>query len=210
MKTRLYITIFLLLSTITIAFALPKPQYQSPDIIGKLTIPGTMRSWRSQDISTLLTQNKDDRYNFISDVFARRYKTNFGELTFFVLDAGNFHHPRICFRSSGYKIKALDDTELKSKNRTFQAKTLFAQKKSGGTVIIYWMIINKKQVNWTEQKFQHIWHQLFNKEKVGVMGRIDIPIDGNNTNLAVNLAQKFMRDIIPLISDDDAGYMFGI
>jgi len=209
MDTRIYITITLLIATITISFAFPKPQYQSPDIIDKLTIHSRLRDWKSQDISKALTQNKDDRYKFVSDVFARRYRSRFGELTFLVLDAGNFHHPKVCFSSSGFNIKALDDTEFQIKDRSFKAKTLFAQKDSGGYVIIYWMVINKGQVNWTEQKLQQIWHQLFNKEKIGVMGRIDVPIEGNNTNLAVNIAQKFIRDFSRVIPDDDAGYMFG-
>ena len=76
-------------------------------------------------------------------------------------------------------------------------------------MIIYWMVMNKERVNWTEQKFQQLWYQLFSKGKIGVMGRVDISIEGDNTQLAVNLAQKFIRDISRSVSDDDAGYMFG-
>ena len=210
MKTRLYTTIILLLATIVVAFCLPKPRYQSPDIIGTLDIPETMRGWRSIDRSKELQLQKDDRYAFVSDVFAREYTTDYREnLLFLVLDAGNFHHPKVCFGSSGFKISELKDVELSANGRTFKAKALFAQKGTGGSVIIYWMVINKKQVSWSGQKFQQLWYQLFSKEKIGVMGRMDIPIESNNTQFALNLAQKFMRDISPTIPQDDAEYMFG-
>ena len=210
MKTRLYTTIILLLTTIAIAFCLPKPRYQSPDIISQLDIPTAMRGWRSRDIAKEVNLQQDDRYAFVSEVFARQYATEFGEtLLFLVLDAGNFHHPKICFGSSGYKIRELEDTELSINGNSFKAKTLVAQKGSGGFVVIYWMAINKNQVDWTEQKFQQLWHQFFNKKKIGVMGRLDVPIQGDNAKLAVTLAQKFIRDISHIVPEDDAEYMFG-
>jgi EpsI family protein len=210
MKFRLYTTIVVLLAAILICFALPKPKYESPDIIATLDIPASLRGWRSRDTAKELNLQQDDRYNFISDVFARTYWTPWGEsLLFLVLDAGNFHHPKICFGSSGFKIEELDDTELAAGDRTFKAKTLLAWKGSGGFIIIYWMVINKQGVGWTEQKFQQLWYQLFNKEKIGVMGRLDIPVEDDNTRFAINLAQKFIRDLSRNIPEDDAEYMFG-
>lgn len=210
MKTRLYITILLLLATILICFALPKPKYESLDIIGMLDIPTSLRDWRSKDMALELNLEGDDRYKFISNVFARLYGTRDGEsLLVLILDAGNFHHPKVCFGSSGFKMRELDDTEFSIGNRTFKAKTLLARKGSGGFVVIYWMVINKQRVGWTEQKFQQLWYQLFNKEKIGVMGRLDIPIQGDNTQLAINLAQKFIHDLSRSVPEDDAEYMFG-
>lgn len=217
MKTRLYITILLLLAAILICFALPKPKYESPDIISTLDIPTTLRDWRSKDMARELNLEGDDRYKFISNVFARLYGNRYGEnLLFLVLDAGNFHHPKVCFGSSGFKMRDLDDTEFSIGNRTFKAKTLLARKGPGGLpagqagfVVIYWMVINKQRVGWTEQKFQQLWYQLFNKEKIGVMGRLDIPIEDDNTQLAINLAQKFIRDLSRAVPPDDAEHMFG-
>ena len=95
MKTRLYISITLLLATIVIAFGLPKPRYKSPEIISQLDIPTAMGDWHSEDVSEQLNLQKDDRYAFISDVFARQYSSLFGgRLLFLVLDAGNFHGVR--------------------------------------------------------------------------------------------------------------------
>ncbi|MBI3617199.1 MAG: EpsI family protein [Candidatus Omnitrophica bacterium] len=210
MKFRLYTTIVLLLATIVVAFGLPKPKYQSPDIIGTLDIPTSMRDWRSKDMARELDIEGDDRYKFISNVFARLYGNRYGEnLLFLVLDAGNFHHPKVCFGSSGFKIQELDDTEFSAGDRTFKAKTLLARKGPGGVVVIYWMVINKQRVGWTEQKFQQLWYQLFNKEKIGVMGRLDIPVEGDNTQPAINLAQEFIRDLSRSLPEDDAEYMFG-
>lgn len=210
MKFRLYTTIVVLLATILICFALPKPKYQSPDIIGTLDIPTSMRDWRSKNMAQELNLKQDDRYAFISEVFARLYGNRYGEsLLFLVLDAGNFHHPKVCFGSSGFKIQELDDTEFSAGDRTFKAKTLLARKGPGGFVVIYWMVINKQRVGWTEQKFQQLWYQLFNKEKIGVMGRLDIPVEGDNTQPAINLAQEFIRDLSRSLPEDDAEYMFG-
>ena len=137
MKTRLYITILLLLATIVICFALPKPRYESPDILGMLDIPTSMRDWRSKDMAKELNLKQDDRYNFISEVFVRFYGNRYGEsLLFLVVDAGNFHHPKVCFGSSGFTVQEMDDTELSTGNRTFKAKTLLARKGSSGFVVI--------------------------------------------------------------------------
>ena len=121
MKTRIYITTFLLLATIMVSFGLPKPKYVSPNILGKLDIPYSLSDWRSEDAGQTINQQKgDDRYNFISEIFARIYGTNHREsLLFIVLDAGNFHHPKVCFGSSGYQIK-----ELADKNNTVVMVTL--------------------------------------------------------------------------------------
>ncbi len=198
------------MAAILLCFAFPKPKYESPDIIGTLDIPHAMRDWRSKDMAQELDLKQDDRYKFISNVFARLYGNRYGEnLLFLVLDAGNFHHPKICFGSSGFRMRELDDTEFSIGNRTFKAKTLLATKGSGGFVVIYWMVINKQRVGWTEQKFQQLGYQLFNKEKIGVMGRLDIPAQGGNTGLAINLAQKFIRDLSRSLPEDDAEYMFG-
>ena len=99
MKTRLYITILLLLATILICFALPKPHYESPDIIGTLDYPSRHARLAQQGYGERLNLKQDDRYLFISDVFPCGFtETATGRACFFlVLDAGNFHHPKVCF-----------------------------------------------------------------------------------------------------------------
>ncbi|MBU1086584.1 MAG: EpsI family protein [Candidatus Omnitrophica bacterium] len=207
---RQYITIFLLLVTILICFGLPKPKYISPDILGKLNIPYSLSDWRSEDASDSINQRADDRYNFISDIFARVYGTRAGDsLLFIILDAGNFHHPKVCFGSSGYKIKELEDTRFDIPNGKFKAKTILALKGDAGFVLVYWMVINEKRVDWTEQKIKQLWFSLLNKEKQGLMMRLDIPVTEGNPKAAISLAQRFIKDISYKMSDKDQAYIFG-
>jgi len=90
---------------ILIAFALPKPKYQGLNILKQINIPTEFGQWSGKDVAQDLNIN-DDRYKFISDIFARTYTNKEGaSLLFLILDAGNFHNPKVCFGSSGYTIK---------------------------------------------------------------------------------------------------------
>ncbi len=207
------ITSIALLIAIFICHHMPKFKYKGSNIIPKLHIPYTIKGWKSNDISREVNLKKDDRYNFIGDIFARHYFNSYGDnLLFLLIDAGNFHHPRVCFRSSGFNVKSLDDTELFVSGGKIMAKTLLAKRREKENfVIIYWIVINKKQVDWTGQKFQEIIFSLLNKNKVGIMGRIDIPIaDANDISYAKLLACDFIRDISYGLSKDDKAYIFGI
>lgn len=207
---RQYILIFLLLVTILVSFGLQKPKYVSPNILGKLDIPYSLIDWRSEDVSNAIKQQGDDRYNFISDIFARVYGTRAGKsLLFIILDAGNFHHPKVCFGSSGYKIEELEDTEFDIPLGTFKAKTILALKGDVGFVLVYWMVINGKEVNWTEQKIKQFWFSLLNKQKEGLMMRLDIPVTDGNPKDAISFGQSFIADISSEMSDEDQEYIFG-
>ena len=198
--------------TIFISFGLQKPKYISEDILGKLNIPYSLSDWRSEDASDSINQRADDRYNFISDIFARVYGIRDGDsLLFIILDAGNFHHPKVCFGSSGYKIKELEDTQFDIPNGKLKAKTLLALKGESdeGFVLVYWIVINKKQVDWTEQKMKQLWFSLLNKEKQGLMMRLDIPVTNGDPKAAISLAKRFIADISYEMSDEDMGYIFG-
>ena len=193
-----------------VSFCLEKPQYTSPDILGKLNIPYSLHDWRSEDGGNAINQQKDDKYNFISDIFARIYGTRYGNsLLFIILDAGNFHHPKVCFGSSGYTIKELEDTQLTTPKGEFKAKTLLALKGDEGYVLVYWIVIDKKRVDWTEQKIKQLWFSLLNKENEGLMMRLDIPVTDGDAQYAVSLAKKFIADISDKMSDEDLGYIFG-
>jgi hypothetical protein len=92
----------------------------------------------------------------------------------------------------------------------FKAKTLLALKGDAGYVLVYWMVIDKRQVDWTQQKIKQFWSSLLNKEKEGLMMRMDIPVSADNTEkAAVRLAQRFIADISDKMSDEDLGYVFG-
>ena len=203
----------ILLVAILVCRRMPQVKYKGSDIISRLHVPYSIRGWRSKDVKGELNLEEDDRYNFIGDVFARHYFNDYGDdLLFILIDAGNFHHPRVCFRSSGFQIKNLDDTELAISGKRVMAKTLLATRgKQDNFVILYWIVINKKLVNWTGQKIQDLIFSLLNKDKIGIMGRLDIPIaDANDIGYARLLAYSFIRDISRGLSKEERAYIFGV
>ena len=69
--------------------------------------------------------------------------------------------------------------------------------------------MSNKKVDWTEQKIRQFWFSLLNKEKTGLMVRMDIPVSEGNEEAAVRLAQRFIADLSDKMSDKDRGYVFG-
>ncbi|MFA6143090.1 MAG: exosortase C-terminal domain/associated protein EpsI [Candidatus Omnitrophota bacterium] len=203
------IIIILIIATIVISYALPKVKYTSPNIIPTLDIPSVTREWQGRDVSKELNL-RDEKYNFISDVFARNYVNKYGEgLVFLMLDAGNFHNPKVCFGSSGYGIKELDDIELKAAGRTFKAHAVYMYKGNSGSLLVYWIAIDKKLVNWTEQKILQLAYSMFNKEKVGLMVRLDIPTQEGKIENSIELAKDFVEAISQKIPPEQSDYIFG-
>jgi len=208
MKKCLIVTA-LLLATIAICFGLPKPRYQSPDILPTLDVPLRMKDWRGRDVSGEFNP-KDARYNFISNIFARVYANYLDEsLLLLILDAGNFHNPKVCFGSSGYKAVDLPDTEFKTSYSSFKANTVYFQKGDEGLLIIYWICINKKVVDWTRQKMIQLWYSMFNKEKVGLMVRFELRATKEKIPSAIRVAREFVAELDSALSKEQAEYIFG-
>lgn len=207
-KNRPLAIMIILTLAICICFYLPKVKYTSVKIVSKLNIPERMYDWRSQDFSGKL--NKDDlRYNFISDIFARLYANRYHEhLLLLILDAGNFHNPKICFGASGYKIRELENLKINLDDKNFNAHALYMQKGEEGMLLIYWICIDKKVVDWTEQKWKELWYSLFNKKRAGLMIRLDIPTRPDNVENSLKLARNFIKDLSLKVSPQDAEYLF--
>ncbi len=192
-----------------ISFGLPKSKYKSPNILLQLKIPFYADGWYGKNVSDKLNL-RDERYNFISEIFARLYMNKYNEsLVFLILDAGNFHNPKACFGSSGYHARDLADTEFNTGKHRFKARTIYFQKGEEGFIVIYWICIDKKRVDWTRQKLLQLWYSLFNKEKVGLMVRLDMPVNFRNFNSSVKNAQDFITDISSEIPAEQAEYIFG-
>lgn len=209
MKNRYLIAILLLVATMFLSYAIPRTQYQSPDFLSKLTIPAEMNSWRSRDVSADF-KTGDKRYFFISKIFARQYANDLGDnLLFLILDAGNFHHPKVCFGSSGYTVRPLDDMPLQAGTHKFKAHVLHMEKGRESVLVIYWMCIDKKPVGWIGQKFIQFFYSMAHKQKIGLMGRLEVPVPTGNVENALDLAQHFIRQIGPGIPPDQADYLFG-
>ncbi len=207
---RRFIVSAVLIAAIGLAFVLPKPRYQSPDIIPSLEIPYETEDWDGKDFSQELDLG-DERFNFVSDILARLYQNKYYEqLLLIVLDAGNFHHPRVCFGASGFEIRELNDTVLTVQGRTFKAKTMFTSKNQENFLLLFWMCIDKKNVDWTRQKFTQFWYSLFNKQKTGLMVRLDIPLrDEKDIPHALARAAGFLTQIGQDLPQEQLDYLFG-
>lgn len=201
--------LFLILLAITISFGLPKPKYTGLKILSCLNIPYTIADWQGKDVAQDLDVN-DERYRFISDIFARTYTNqNKASLMILILDAGNFHNPKVCFPASGYKLKELNDVEINVLNRRLKVHTLYAKKGAEGLLLVYWMCIDKKIVDWAEQKAKELFYSLINKKRVGFMIRLDIPAGQDNIQGAVLFARKFIEGLAGSLPPSQAEYLFG-
>lgn len=209
MNKKLLMVTILLLGAIILSFALPKAKYKSLNILHKLKIPYEISNWQGKDVAKELDLT-DERYKFISEIFARIY-TNENKESFLllILDAGNFHNPKVCFGSSGYKMRELSDPEFNVGNRNFKAKTLYLQKGKEGLLLLYWICIDKKQVHWTEQKLKEFWYSLFGKKRVGLMVRLDIPTREDNIKNSLRQVKKFIEDLSYTLPSEQAEYLFG-
>jgi len=206
---KFWIVIILLLSSIIYCFAFPKAKYVSTNILPQLRIPYKMAGWQGKDITEELNLD-DERYNFISQVFAREYVNSYGEnLLLLILDAGNFHHPKVCFSSSGFKIRELNNPEFHILNRKFKGHCLYAQKPTEGFLVIYWICIDKKIVDWTEQKIKQLWFSLFKKERVGLMIRLDMPTREGKIESSLTVAKDFIDDLSQTLASEQVDYIFG-
>ena len=153
----------------------------------------------------------EDIFNFISDFLAYQYVNKQGEtLTFIILDAGDFHHPKVCFTSAGYKIKELNDTEFNITGRTLKTHTLFTEKGNETFLSFYWIVIDKNVTHeWIEQKLKQLYFSLFNKKRVGLMVRIDIPTTKDNIKNSMTIAKDFISNLNKALYNNEADYIFG-
>ncbi len=207
-KVRYIIAVSVLIAVIAVSYSLPRPKYTSPKIVSKLNIPYRIYSWYGRDFSGNFNPN-DLRYNFISEVFAQLYSRYDDRVLLLILDAGNFHNPKACFRGAGFGVTDLPDTEFKAGSKTFKAKTLFFEKPGESYVITYWLCIDKKITDWTGQKIKEFLFSIFNKQKTGLMIRLEIPATKDDVNTAIKTAKEFISDLSDKLSIDQSAYLFG-
>jgi EpsI family protein len=168
-----------------------------------------MSGWICEDISSKL-DTRGQQYNFISKTFARVYKNSKGEeILLMILDAGNFHNPKVCYGSSGYITNDLNAASIELPDRKFLANTVYLEKEETHLTMLYWLCIDKKLVSWTGQKVQELFATIFNRKKAGLMVRLDVPCNRDNKPAAILLAQSFVRDLSAQLSLQDRDYLFG-
>ena len=206
-KIKLYVVIFLLIGTIIYSFAFPKPKYVGIDSFSQLAIPYIIKDWQGRDV--VKKENlKDCKYNFIDQIFKREYVNGENNILLTILNAGNFHNPKVCSSSEGFKIKEVDNISFNVSNRIFEICCLYVEKSSYGYLICYWICIDKNIVSWTEQKIIELYYTLINKNKMGLMIRLDVPCKEENIVEASMVAKMFVEDLIQSIPTVQAEYLF--
>ena len=224
---KVYVTNALLLFTSIFCFAFSgtntlKTKYVSQDILSRLEIPYEIREWKGNDV--LDDWNLDDNtYKLIEHSINREYKNKNEENIYFtVVDAGNFHNPKICANCSGFKIKDRENAEFhiispaQAESRALKARAFYAYKEVDnnavnyeGYLITYWVCINKEHANWLEEKVKELWFAFFNNERINLMVRVDVPCKEGGIETALQLAGKFITDLARTIPLETSEYIFG-
>src|SRR4030067_125439 len=120
----------------------------------------------------------------------------------------SFAFPKAKYAGAGFTVKELKDAEFHTLNSTFKAHTLYTEKGGQGFLSFYWIIIDKKIAHeWIEQKIKQLYFSLFNKKRVGLMVRIDIPVKKDNIKDAIILAKQFVNDLSEALPPEEADYI---
>ena len=212
LKLKYIIVIVLLLTVIIVSYSVPKAKYVGTNFIPELNIPFTFSTWQGKDVSQSLNINAaNTNFNFINNGLAYSYVNHSGQnLLFIVLDAGNFHHPKVCFTGAGYKIRELPDSDFHIPSRNLKAHTLYTEKENASFLSLYWIVIDKNLAHdWIEQKFKQFYYSLFNKQRIGLMIRIDIPVTEDTIKAASMTAKQFIGDLSVALKPKDADYILG-
>lgn len=207
------ITIALLLLAIIYCFGFSKSKYVGQGILSRLEIPLEFGEWQGSNTKQEWNKEWDienQKYSFVHQIFDREYVNREGKNLFMlILDAGNFHNPKICSKSSGFRVKELNDFKFHVLNHMFLTHCLYIENDVEGFLIIYWICIDKNIVDWTEQKIKQLWFSLINKKRTGFMIRLDVPTQEDNIEDALKLAEDFIADLGRAIPSDQAAYIFG-
>lgn len=208
-KLKPFIAIILLISTIIYCFAFPKIKYTSMDIFSQLEIPYEIDMWKGMDTEQEW-KLEGEEYNYISQMLEREYiHENNKNLFLLLLNAGNFHNPKVCYNGAGFKVRELEDTEVRVLDRIFKAHTLYAQNDTEGYLLVYWICIDKNIIDWTKQKIKQLWYSFSHEKSLGLMIRLDIPSNEYNINDSVVLAKEFITDLSKAMRPEAVQYIFG-
>ena len=212
-KLNLTITGLILVLCIFIVYFMPRAKYQGKAITAQIleSIPESGQRWQGGEILDTGGDLEGNIYNFISRIFARQYINSADanqDVLFIVLDAGNFHYPKVCFQGAGFTAEELPQRELSLAPGKIKVQLLLNKKKDEQLLSIYWICIDKKIVSsWAEQKAKQLYYSFFNKERVGLMIRMDIPVSGSIDN-SINIAEDFLNDIYKNIPEQYKNYIF--
>jgi len=198
---------------VSVVYFTPRAKYAGKAIAAEVldSIPKDGRHWQGRDIEDIGNDLESEVYSFISRVFARQYVSKASpeqSVFLIVLDAGNFHYPKVCFQGAGFISEELPQRELNLPGGKLKAHLMLSKKKNEQLLSIYWICIDKEIVpTWAQQKIKQLYYSLFNKERVGLMVRIDIAVTGN-IDKSVEIAQAFLNDIYQATPPQYRDYIF--
>jgi EpsI family protein len=209
MNKKALLIIFILVATMAVTLGLPKPKYKSLNILNQIDIPKVCGTWSGEDDAQ--DERADDaRYNFVSRVFSRTYEQTDGtNLVMLILDAGNFHNPKVCFTGAGFKVGDSPSHEFIVRGRKVKAYATSVERSGDHYLLFYWMCIDKKPVDWFEQKAKQFLASLINKKKAGLMVRIDVAVTKSNEEWAYAKIQDFLTALSANMNETDLDYVFG-
>jgi EpsI family protein len=209
-KAKSLIIIAIIFITILVSFYSPKIRYQSFDILEYINMPLSIGNWLGKELP-----NKDEEekkaFTYINK--SKQYyfwKKDGSEIYFSLLNAENFHDPKVCYTGIGYKPRYEGTHKINlSKSTTLQFDTYLMLKKNNTLLTTYWMCINGKNVNWLELKLNKRIYALTNKESINVLTRIDVPTNPKNTEKALAVTKDFLRDLYRILDKNKSVYVFG-
>jgi len=86
---------------------------------------------------------------------------------------------------------------------------MLSKKKDERLLSIYWICIDEKMIpSWAEHKIKQLFYSLFNKERVGLMIRVDVSVD-ESVDSSVKICETFLNEMYRSVPDEYREYIFG-
>lgn len=205
---RSYLILALLMAALLLSYSTPRKKYVSPGILKTIHLPDQTGSWSGENFENNLRLG-EGLLTYLSDIKTKKYLRNGQVLYVTLMDAGNFHHPKLCFTGSGYTAEDLQDTTFQIQKRSFKAPTVFFKKPNESILVMYWLCVDQERVNWAQQKTREFWYALLGKKRTGFIVRLDIPTLEQDIPAAVQAAQNLVESLAETIPPDQAAYIFG-
>ncbi len=212
-KLNLVIAGLFLVFCVSVVYFLPRAKYTGKAITAKVleSIPINSQKWQGKETKDIGDNLEGEVYSFISRIFVRQYvyTANPEQYVFLVvLDAGNFHYPKVCFKGAGFDSEELPPREINLQSSRIKVHLVLSKKKNEQLLSVYWICIDKKIVpTWAEQKLKQLYYSLFNRERVGLMIRVDVPLT-KNIEEAFDIAEEFLNDLYNVFPLDYRDYIF--
>ncbi|HPS20790.1 MAG TPA: exosortase-associated EpsI family protein [Candidatus Omnitrophota bacterium] len=220
MKTRIlkFAIIFtVLLAGLFTVYCTPKWKYEGKEVVLSVmqNVPDIFGRWRGRNVDSGVN-DENPIYNFISKISSKFYYDLYlpeRGVMFTLLDAGNFHYPKICMRGGGKETTDFAPRTINVGGKEITVQMVLAEDpkdKKSGNLTVYWISIDKKPVKeWIQHKLHQLVYSLFNRKSVGLMVRADIRCTRDNVDDGVKYVEKFFNDLYKDLPQDSREYIFG-